>query len=828
MRAIVKRRLLTITLFLTLIVPGLVAFAPARQGPAVVELALSAGYDGRYRHGQWTAIRVVATNTGGTLDGEIRVRTGSGLTETTYLTPLYLESGRQVQRFIYVSLDRNTRTIQVEVLDQANNIVGRGTADVSMVGSGDLLYAVVADRTPYTDLTRFVAGEGTAYQTRWRPEHVPPLADALAGLNVMLFHNVDTGALNDEQVAAVTHWVLGGGHLIVAAGGDSWQATTARLAELLPVELAGSAPVASLAPLAEYLRRPIAALDAPVRVASTTPRAGAEVLVAAGDVPLVTRASYGAGVVDFVAVDPQVEPLLSWDSDDKGRLWYALLFSTGQQPSWVGGFSDWSAGLKAARTTSNTALPTFLQLCGFLGLYIALVGPLNYLVLKRLNRREWAWFTIPLFILGFSVMAYTVGFNLRGNTVTVNRLSVVQVWPDQAEAQVSSVIGVQSPRRREYDIGIERGYTLRTLPSQGTGLNVSSIISEGTRYAAESIPIDAGMIAGFNASGYEVAPVLEASAVWHLHAEQDPRLEVQVTNTTGFALQDAVLLFKGGKEPIGTLGTDDNWTFDDVTGPQDPAPLTLGTLSTYDRPYWTYGYARASRCFSYSGLPVTISDVMGEETFPCEVGRVNERKQELRQRYQLLSALVYDTDLSGGRDANVYIAAWSDRALYSLDMGQYASEFDDTTLYIFELPVAVVTDTDTAYIPPAMTSWTLIETTDPLMTYQGAPTERYRVEQDEFAAFQFMPLPAMRLAEVSALSVFFQSRGPVDVELWDWDAQAWVKIRLEADTTETVITNPAAFIGPENAVNARTVSGNPAVFKEVLYIKIGYHGRLAE
>ena len=46
---------------------------------------------------------------------------------------------------------------------------------------------------------------------------------------------------------------------------------------------------------------------------------------------------------------------------------------------------------------------------GLLGLYILLIGPINYLVLKRLDKREWAWVTMPILILAFAAGAYASG-----------------------------------------------------------------------------------------------------------------------------------------------------------------------------------------------------------------------------------------------------------------------------------------------------------------------------------------------------------------------------------------------------------------------------------
>ena len=108
------------------------------------------------------------------------------------------------------------------------------------------------------------------------------------------------------------------------------------------------------------------------------------------------------------------------------------------------------------------------QLCGFLAIYIIVIGPLNYLVLKRLGRRELAWLTIPcLLIIVYSVVAYLTGFSLRGTQATINRLALVQVWPGTDQAQVDGVIGVLAPRRAIYNLpygGMTLGMRERSVP----------------------------------------------------------------------------------------------------------------------------------------------------------------------------------------------------------------------------------------------------------------------------------------------------------------------------------------------------------------------------
>ncbi len=830
----VKRQLVTLLFLLMIAVPGLLAFAPPLRQD-VITMAVNAGYDGYYRHGQWVPLQISVSNSGDDLTGYIRVRTGDvgGLEEIIYRTPIDLPRDARKQVFLYVSPEDFAVKMQVEVVDRTGRIAAREDANLNTTQTEDLLVAVVtASAFGAVDLTALVPGTGDGHQTNWRIEDIPTLSDALAGLDVMMFHDVDTGDLSADQQTAVLEWVLAGGHLIVA-GGESWQRTTAGLEDLLPVTLRGTVPIRTLAPLAEYLHLPADSLDGDMTATDSEPNPSADVLVRVGETPLIVRQEMGGGLVDFLAIDPNAEPLRSWA--DKQSLWYTLIASMGQRPVWGRGFSYWGAAREATLTTFSNVLPTFFQLCGFLLLYIALLGPVNYIVLRRLNRREWAWFTIPILIVIFSVLAYQLGFNLRGNVPTVNRLTVVRVWPDTDKAQVMSLIGVQSPRRDTYDITVERGYSLRVLPEEGVGLNVPSIIDQGTQYAAKDIPIDAGTIGSFVASGFTDAPDLDASATWSLSGSDAPRITGRVTNTLDVPLKDPVVLFKGGAHVLETLDPGETATFEIALGPGDPAPLTLGNAArTY--PAYNYNYGGSSYwsssggpgwCFKYQGLYLTIPDVMQGERFSCGANRVTADQQEIRRRYRLLSALIMDTDLSGGRGSGAYLFAWTDQPIVGVELNSRIQNEEDTTLYIFDLALSVEASGERVEVPPALTTWSLTETDDPATLHEITPTISFQVTNSSQAAFQFMPLPDVRLETVEELVVNFQGSGSFVVELWNWRTQRWNSIRVNPDTGEALITEAGRYAGPENAVNVRIRASEIDTYNQVRTVMVAYHGRLA-
>lgn len=821
-----KRKVSVVGLLLVLALPALVAFAPMPQGQPKINMSISAGYNGYSRPDQWTPIRVTISNDGDNMTGDVRLRTGgNGLAETIYKTPIDLPHGARKQIFLYVSLDGYGQSVQVELIDDEERVVDRQNASLRTVSRGDILYAVVTESAyGAVDLAIETPGTGDGYQINWQLDHIPPLAEALEGLDVLMFHDVDTGALKVEQLEAIRGWVLAGGHLIVA-GGDTWQRTTNGLQTLLPVELQGTVTVPSLSPLADYLKLPEEALDQETTITQTTPFQDTRLLASVGEYPLLVRGSLGAGIIDFFAADPNVEPLRSWGY--KGRLWYTLVSSTGQRPSWAKGFQEWSIARDATLTTSNTALPTFLQLCGFLSVYIVLVGPANYLILKRLNRRELAWFTIPVLIVVFSVLAYEVGFNLRGNVPLVNRLTVVRVWPGVEQSHVVSLVGVQSPRRSTYDVAVERGYALRTLPVVGNGLDVSTTVSEGTRYVAEDTPVDAGMVASFDAAGFGEAPSLGAQATWHLFNTNPPYVSGSITNTTGFMLSNAVVLIKGESRFLGSLMPGETRTFEITMGPQDPGPLTLGNpLSQYYYNYNPWSISGSpSWCFSTEGVYLTVPDVMRNDSFSCSAHGVSDREQEIRRRYRLLGSLVVDRDISGGRGAGVYLFAWADTAPFDLELIGRSQDEENTTLYIFELPVTVEAHDPQVEVPPGLTTWMIVAADDPT-TLQDILPIQFGIDVGSQAAFGFMPLPDVQLAHVDEVIIKFEGQGPLQVEVWNWQSEEWVRVWLDSTTYSTSLRNTEAFLGPENAVHVRITATDPNVFNQVEYIKVAYRGQL--
>jgi hypothetical protein len=217
---------------------------------------------------------------------------------------------------------------------------------------------------------------------------------------------------------------------------------------------------------------------------------------------------------------------------------------------------------------------------------------------------------------------------------------------------------------------------------------------------------------------------------------------------------------------------------------------------------------------------------MNGEKFSCATRGVSDRQQEIRRRYRLLGALAVDSDLSGGRDAGAYLFAWTSQPLVPVELQNKPQGDEDTNLTVFELPVAVTASDPVVEVPPGLTTWTVTETADPNTMLNITPAS-FQVSSTNQAAFQFMPMPKVRLSQVQDLDIGFQGQGPLVVELWDWADQTWVQVSLDPASTETRVADAGQFVGPENAVNVRVYSLDGTAYSQVDYVRIAYRGRLA-
>lgn len=820
------RRPVIIGLFLVLII-GTLGFSPPSQQQDI-ELEIAAGFAGYYRADKWTPVKVtVRNNSNRDIQGAVQIRAQASADgrEQVFNSPFFVRFGSERSEYIYVSFEEQTREFQVELLDQEGRVLETQVQQVLPVRQRDILYAVISEANEQIQLTGLRIGAGAGYQVNWRPDDLPASADALRSLDVITIFGINNARLSEGQQQALQDWVTGGGHLIVHGGaGTTWQFANEYLNPLLPADLLGNEAIPSLTALGRFVGHPSDALTqssgAGFIVTETIPRDGATVMLEIGNIPLVVRRAIGTGLVDFVGLDPISSPLDEYEQTT--ALWQELITSRPQRTLWSYDFEDWEAADNAARIVTGFELPSALQMLGFLALYIALIGPINFFVLRAIGRREFAWFTIPIVIGIFTVIAYFTGFSLRGDEATVNHLAVVQVYPESERARVDGLVGVFSPRRTTYNISVNEGMTLRTLPEvEGidTGIAEIPIVEEGD-YRVEALPVDAGIIATFASSGYQEAPTYDGRATWILSNNNIVNAEGFIT-LNDIALEDAVVLAHRSVLPLGDLvpGQRYDFAFDQQQYAiilDQMIPQALGNRNIIDTgtrrqvflgPRPNAAIQPAVNPNLCGAANVTLGEIMIDQSFDCFVRDGDDEQRINRRRALLIQAITDVHQFDNGRSTNIYIAGWAQTTPFAAELGaDQDNRFE--SLYILKLPTSYRSDSNRieTVIPTGLMTWTLVDTDG--FNLSRSPVGQIINASDLFT-FRFAPAEAFANAPIDSLRLQVDVNGDnaqLQVSLWNWEDGVWEIFEIPPSGTITVDA-PLNYLGPNNSFKVLLQTG---------------------
>jgi hypothetical protein len=271
-------------------------------------------------------------------------------------------------------------------------------------------------------------------------------------LDRLVWQDVDSNQLSAGQLDSLRRWIAAGGRLVIAGGTAGIGTLSAFADDLLPYRPTATLDVdpSSLASLLGPL---------PEGAATMPAMAGAllhgRALATSGDRVVAAELGYGGGRITVLGFDPTT----SWLAESKAidAMWRTVLPPRSGDSTLLG---DDSQLVQAVYQLPSLALPPTAGLLGIIGAYILVIGPINYLILKRIDRRELAWITMPVLVLAFAAASFGYGSFLRGTDVVVNEVAIVRGAPDATEGTAQVYFGIFSPNRNTYRVDLPQGALL--------------------------------------------------------------------------------------------------------------------------------------------------------------------------------------------------------------------------------------------------------------------------------------------------------------------------------------------------------------------------------
>lgn len=422
------------------------------------------GYGGYIKHGEWNPLTITLTSNVD-LSGEIVVQTevpGSN-TRVSYVERVDLPAGTPKEVSFGIlgnSFDKDNSTIQFFKGSVESGKSVKFTSGKGYLQTGTLEDTLIGVLAPDPDSMNFLRTLSTRGQgitvVPLDQKQLPSSETLLSPLDVVVMNNYSTDTLSKEQIAAIRGWVKQGGTLVLA-GGPGYPKTVKGLEDLSPVEYTGTADVTQLDELTKAGKKPLSLLQS-VPVSTAKLREGAKAAMFAGEIPLFASMPHGKGEAIYTAYDVTTEPLYSWSGH--AELWGTVLHkelslksNAKAHHSQIDNFMlsvnhllDYFPSIK---------MPPFALLLWLLIGYALLVAPALYYVLKKFDKREWAWFIIPIVAVIASGGIYFAGSTGK-SSITSHTINVLEL-DGRGEGERMSASAVFIPRSGNYDLQLEAG-----------------------------------------------------------------------------------------------------------------------------------------------------------------------------------------------------------------------------------------------------------------------------------------------------------------------------------------------------------------------------------
>lgn len=531
--------------------------ATAQTEPAIKLEMLQVGYDGTYHQGAWFPLTVLASNEGPDLHGVLEWQFLNRDDNTKFQREIELPRGSQKRLTLNVITNSLVQRGEIRLV-VGKEILLKQTVQLKSIDSSQLLIGVVSNdqgllnslrSLKQIELDRDNKGFNSTYEVSFiklDSTTFPANLTLLNSFGLLFLHDLASVNFNELQHKAIESWTRLGGQLVISGGPSAEQMPDA-WRNLLPVKLVGlekKAPLNSLTEIAQDPKDDKFKRPNPLVLTTTINKVNLLPNAQSFDkANLLTEIAFDEGRVIFSAFDISV--LSGWSNES--ALWANILKDKTDGSKSFGKLQRERRILTNALQLPKLRLPSLGIFVIFIFSYILVVGPLNFWVLRRLRRTEWAWLTTPAIVLLFVGGMYLTGFLVRGIRPEIVRVSLIRSFEGQEESSTTTFLGIFSPFRSTYTLGLPPEVQATETSDQFGNNNPQklTILSTDKNTEVQNILLDVADLRSFIVEkSLTLAPQIKSSL-------QANFLELE--NVGQKPLKSALLVSKGGVEKLKSL-----------------------------------------------------------------------------------------------------------------------------------------------------------------------------------------------------------------------------------------------------------------------------------
>lgn len=467
------------------------AFGASATADDVTIDGVGIGIHGWYRVGRLTQVVINLTSPTEYRDArlEVTLPDGEGIS-STFVSTVTIQSG--VNRLGTIAkTGRVDSSLLVRLLDGsgrviANRVIPSDELPDAVQGSQNLVLTLGSDIGTSKALLsrREKAGQETIHGPIEDAGALPDHWLGYDGVSLVIMPASRAGlapSMSDEQIEALAQWVRMGGRLLLSSGASSPEmiGNNGRLVRFAPGDfdrVMMQRQSNGLESFAGATKRSLSSYVADGELSFRIPMVSLKnvkgnILVSEGigaeRSPMIIRSSFGLGHVIFVATDIDQPPMSLWLDGRQNILDKLLDEALGETRREENdsqfanltqiGFNDLTGQLRAAMDQfPGVRLVPFSWIAILVGLYIVLIGPVDYFMLRRMQSRfSLTWITFPTMVVLGCILAWWLTQHWKGQALRINQVDVVDIDSESGQMRTVTWAHLFSPKSRKHNLALE-------------------------------------------------------------------------------------------------------------------------------------------------------------------------------------------------------------------------------------------------------------------------------------------------------------------------------------------------------------------------------------
>ncbi|SDZ05007.1 hypothetical protein SAMN05660462_01672 [Proteiniborus ethanoligenes] len=667
-------------IFLSLIIFSL-GFSMEAYGEEAFEVKSNVGFNGFYKYEYDTPISIEIKNNLKDVKGKVQVLfqvisySGKKL-YVAHTKELDIAKGATKTVTMEINNDRYTSKYAIRILDNNDKVIWEEKA-LSMPtpkSSNTLGIGILSDDIEslrYLTLMAFsdANNRGTSRNTSiCEIDNFPTNPKHLNMLDMILINNYNTENLNSDQKEALKKWIEDGGVLLIGTG-PNYSKTLKDLDDLNFVKINGSASITEFNDMKDTYGR-VFQPNIPLSIINAELIAG-KVELKEDNQPIIFSSNKGNGKVIIFGFDLGLSPFVEWE----GRVKYLEKF--------LDGSTSWKYSLDMAARNSNSnsrysylnrylpksKVPSVKVMIIILMAFTLVVGPINYIVLKKLDKRELAWITIPSLAVLASSIILLWGTGGSFKNPLMNNISIISFNKDMTSVDINTSSGVISFKNGSVDIkggeNVNISIPANEVRAEYLEFNEDDIVLEYILNKNKTISFKKRGVWDVQQVTFNESKRLDNGIIQEIKLK-DNALTGEIKNNSGLELKDAIIFYGLDYYRIGDIKSGDAKKIDFKL---NTTASSNQTASMYRKDF----YQVLDSIYPWNRGPRT--NVAQEDILP------NEMKREILEGF-FGSNTYYDNENSA------FLIAWNtDKLLSDITVNGKATDRIDRNL--FTMPIEI-------------------------------------------------------------------------------------------------------------------------------------------